>query len=158
MNGSNGRKTVYAAFAAYTVVMLYLLFFQRLSAYDPIPYDEYVRLYTNFTPLRTLERFIYLLTDYRETAPHFAKTAFVNLLGNVLLFIPRGLFLPYIWRVQRHIWAFVPTAFAAISAIEAMQLVLRLGSCDVDDVILNMTGALAGFALSKIVRIKSEEE
>ena len=40
--------------------------------------------------------------------------------------------------------------FAVLITVEALQIVTRLGSFDIDDLILNMLGALIGFALWKL--------
>ena len=56
--------------------------------------------------------------------------AFANLVYNVIAFIPFG------------------TLFSA--AIELTQLITLIGECDVDDVILNSAGVLAGWILYRI--------
>lgn len=42
---------------------------------------------------------------------------------------------------------------AMLFAVEAVQVLLRVGSFDIDDVILNIAGAFAGFAIFTIVQI-----
>lgn len=45
-------------------------------------------------------------------------------------------------------------------SIELIQLLFNLGSCDIDDLILNVLGSMLGFAFYKILRgkIKSENQ
>lgn len=155
MSSKAGKNAVYIIFVIYIAVMLYLLFFRRMPLYMAVPYDEYIQRYTNFTPFETLRRFTRLLTEY---GPYLTKIAIINLAGNVLLFIPLGIFLPVIWIKQQKIWIFLQTVVLAVSSVEALQLAARLGSCDVDDLILNLTGALIGFILWKTVRRKNKEE
>ena len=71
-------------------------------------------------------------------------------LGNLLLFIPLGLVAALAGRQVS--WRQVAIAAGALSAtIEASQLVFGLGSlASIDDVIFNITGALAGFAIYHI--------
>lgn len=149
------RKITAALFAVYTAAMLYLLFFGRLVRYDPLPYGEHIERYTNFIPLQTLERFMRLLTN-RAVSPALVRSALINLAGNVILFIPVGLFLPSVFERQKNVFVFMFTALLCFAAAEGLQLALRLGSCDVDDVILNFAGALIGFITAKVIRMKKE--
>lgn len=148
--GNVSGRTIRFLFSAYTAVMIYLLFFRRISSYNALPYGEYMQLYTNFYPFETLKRFFYLFTQYRGKVPYFVKIAFVNLAGNVVLFVPLGIFLPAIWKVQRKLPVFILSVILLISLVEIMQFMTRLGSCDIDDLILNLLGALIGFVGMRI--------
>ena len=68
-----------------------------------------------------------------------------NLAGNVLAFVPFGFLLPRAHRHFRHFLVVMLLALAMTCAIEVFQYVTLLGSCDVDDVILNMTGVFLGY-------------
>ena len=72
-----------------------------------------------------------------------------NVLGNVLWFAPLGLLLPSLsprWTARRCLMA-----GAALSVcIELTQLLLGTGFCDVDDVLFNALGALAGYGLRQL--------
>ena len=75
------------------------------------------------------------------------------LIGNVVAFVPIGLLVP-VARPQRHsVLMVVGVALAASLAIESLQLALSLAIgyayrvADVDDVILNIVGALIGYAI-----------
>jgi glycopeptide antibiotics resistance protein len=77
-----------------------------------------------------------------------------NLLGNLLLFLPMGIYLPYIFKklyIFRNYFKYI-TLF--LISIEIMQLILRRGSFDIDDFILNIIGAIIGFAIGKVKGIK----
>jgi glycopeptide antibiotics resistance protein len=69
---------------------------------------------------------------------------YVNIIGNVLAFVPLGVLLPGILR--RHSWLVVASIAALVSAaIEVLQWTLGLRVADIDDVLLNTLGALAGY-------------
>jgi glycopeptide antibiotics resistance protein len=69
-------------------------------------------------------------------------TAF-NALGNVLLFVPLGAAL--VWRFELRTLHVVVIALVGSIAIEGFQAVAALGrSVDIDDVLLNVCGALVG--------------
>lgn len=126
-------------FLIYSIIMLWLLFGQRVGT--PLAYSG-----VNLAPFSTIGQYVRLLrTD-------FARTAYVNLVGNTVLFVPLGIFLPWIWRRLRGFFKTLGIVLAAIIAVEALQYLTGLGTCDVDDVILNISGAAIGYGLYKIVR------
>lgn len=64
-----------------------------------------------------------------------------NIGGNILVFAPLGIFIPFL----RKKLAFLTTFFAALfisGSIELAQYKTGLGSCDIDDLILNVLGAM----------------
>lgn len=71
--------------------------------------------------------------------------AFVyNLLGNVVWFVPLGLLLP-LCRPGTRLSRTVLTGAAVSLSIELLQLLLRTGITDVDDLIFNALGAALGW-------------
>ena len=74
---------------------------------------------------------------------------FTNLFGNVIIFIPFGFFLPMgSW--QR---SFIVTAyysFVLSLCVEVFQLITKVGSFDVDDLLLNTIGGICGYILFAI--------
>ena len=65
----------------------------------------------------------------------------------LLLFIPFGLFLPHLFQSQRRFGRFLLTSLVLLCCVECAQVLLLLGSCDIDDVILNLLGNVTGFVL-----------
>jgi glycopeptide antibiotics resistance protein len=80
-----------------------------------------------------------------------ARTAFRNIGGNVLLFVPFGVLLPLLFERLRRPWPLAWRAAVIAGAIEVGQLVTRVRATDVDDVILNTVGALVGLGLFWVV-------
>jgi glycopeptide antibiotics resistance protein len=77
----------------------------------------------------------------------YSKVAIRNLLGNILLFLPFGLLLPAIKTgVDSYKKMFIFSVLFSLF-FEATQLLLRIGSFDVDDLILNTLGAMLGYFL-----------
>lgn len=73
-----------------------------------------------------------------------------QLVGNVVLFVPLGILLPVFGRPFRRFAATAAAALAVSVGIELVQLAMLLTSVarrsvDVDDVILNVTGACLGY-------------
>ena len=141
-------RIVYALFAAYCALMLWLLF-DRPGYIDGIPYWDQLLPNLNLTPFRTLRLFFGLLHDHR---PYLVRTALINLLGNVVMFVPLGLFLPLIFTRLRKLWRTLFTVTLLIAVVEIAQLFTLLGSCDVDDLILNLLGAALGYGIYKRIK------
>ncbi len=72
-----------------------------------------------------------------------------NILGNIMLFFPLGVFLPVLSKKYYSLKKVTIFAMLCSSSIEISQLVSRLYEIyrvvDIDDVILNTTGAVLGF-------------
>lgn len=72
---------------------------------------------------------------------------------NVLLFIPFGLLMPLTSKkLSKYKWVFVSTLIISV-CIEVCQYIFRCGKTEVDDVILNVAGASAGFLFYKIMKM-----
>jgi glycopeptide antibiotics resistance protein len=68
----------------------------------------------------------------------------INLIGNIILLVPVGFLIPLVF--QNISWkASLALAVATSLAIEMMQVALRVGIFDVDDVILNAFGVMLGY-------------
>lgn len=94
----------------------------------------------NTVPFRTINM-------YYKGYQHQNEHATYNLLGNLLGFIPFGFLLPVAIPWFRRL---VPMllAIAVVSlGFETTQLVTGLGIFDVDDLLLNSAGALAGYII-----------
>lgn len=145
---SRQRMTLYLLFGFYIAVMLYLLFFQRIAVYNNTVgnYFDMIRSKINMIPFKTI-------IDYSSKiypGSGFSDFAFKNLGGNIVLFIPMGIFLPTIWRKMRKLSRFIIAVCLIISAVELIQLFTLLGSCDIDDLIFNAIGASIGFGIWKL--------
>lgn len=71
--------------------------------------------------------------------------SFGNLFGNILVFIPFGFLLPMVHPICRHFIALLANTFVFVFGIEMFQLLSAFGTFDVDDILLNCTGAVLGY-------------
>ena len=81
-----------------------------------------------------------------------ARTASTDMLNhmllNVAMFIPMGILFPMVCPETLSRWRYIAgIGFMSSVAIESTQLVLRLGQCDIDDIIANTLGAVCGYML-----------
>ena len=70
-----------------------------------------------------------------------------QILANVIMFLPVGVLVGWIWR-WRGLWV----AAGLSAAIEILQLITARGLCEFDDVIHNMVGAAIGVGIVMIGR------
>jgi len=93
----------------------------------------------NFTPFKEISRGIDSLSIFNP----FSST---NLIGNVLAFIPLGVFIPKLLRSGEALFIKVFLFSLTLSlCFEVTQLLLFMGTFDVDDLILNTLGGIAGY-------------
>ena len=121
-------------FVVYCGLMLVLLFHR--AGYD--------QLRSNLIPFHTIALYWKLLSR-----PVFRQSAIINLVGNVVMFIPLGFLLPKVFSKQNRFYKVLLTTTAAITLVELVQYVTLLGSCDIDDLILNVIGAAIGYGIYK---------
>lgn len=131
-------------FLLYCALMLWLLFGQRLrlGMQDSALIQQGLNI--NLIPLHTLRQYWGLLLSDNA---YYVRHAIVNLAGNVVMFVPLGLLLPWIWPALRKLWKVMLCALAAMILVELSQYLTALGSCDVDDLILNLLGVAFGYCL-----------
>jgi glycopeptide antibiotics resistance protein len=75
----------------------------------------------------------------------------LQVVGNAVMLLPLGIYIPLLFRrADKFFKVFFICLLVSIS-IELMQLITSYRSTDIDDVILNTTGAVAGFIFYRIV-------
>ena len=144
----NNRKLNTALFMAYCALMLWLLF-DRPGYVPDVPYWEQVAQQLNLIPFRTLRLFGALLDS---TRPEYVRAAIINLGGNIIMFIPLGFLLPRVFCSLQHLWTVLLSTAVIITVVEIIQLFTLVGSCDIDDLILNILGAALGYWLHKLTK------
>lgn len=75
------------------------------------------------------------------------ETKYKNLGGNIIGFVPLGILFPLLFSGLRKVWKTVPAVFMISLLFETTQLYTGLGVFDVDDLLLNTIGGLAGYLL-----------
>lgn len=93
----------------------------------------------NLIPFRTITTYLINFHQYGFS------TWFNNLFGNVLIFMPFGFLIPLIFhKINSYRRIFLCSVLASMG-IEGLQFFLRVGSLDVDDIILNSVGGMLGY-------------
>lgn len=99
----------------------------------------------NFIPFKTIKMYIryYDMPGIRS---------FSNLFGNIFIFVPMGILLPFVHRTSKNVWVMLLNALLLIVGIEVFQLFSNFGAFDVDDIILNVLGVLIGRWIYHLIR------
>lgn len=133
-------------FVLYMVFTLYIMFFSesldRTNVGDSYRY--------NLTLFKEISRFWNMRYTYGW------HVTIVNLLGNVVCFIPFGFLLPTLSK-KKLFKNFLSVTFMAMLfsiGIETAQLLMKVGAFDVDDIFLNTLGGFMGYILMKLTKIR----
>lgn len=126
----------------YLLVLIYLLFFAF--------FREGTTTRVNFIPFDSMVPLTVYTFKTGEDWWHW----FVNVPGNVLAFVP--LSLPLHFFIRQHLTKifFACLIFSVPCVLEILQYLFQTGSCDVDDVLLNVLGIYLGFWLLKGKKIR----
>ncbi len=108
--------------------------------------DLYMKYSFNIVPFRTINLFI---SGYAKGIVNF-RSFNINILGNLTAFMPYAIFLPLIFKKMNKFKNFIITITLTVIVIEILQFVTMSGSCDIDDLILNVFGASVVYFVAKI--------
>lgn len=98
--------------------------------------------YVNIVPFKTISGFFRGCT---------ADEFWINIISNVVIFIPWGFLLPTLWGRFRKWQALIPMCLGITVFVEIYQLFIWRNT-DIDDIILNFLGGIIGAALFFILR------
>lgn len=135
-------------FWVYIGALVYFLFFAEMLGRAGQPRGYHY----NLIPFKEIRRFLV----YRELLGPTA--VFLNLAGNILIFMPFGFLLPIMSRKLRGFFRVTILGFELSLTVEIVQLISQTGSCDVDDIILNTVGAAAGFLVYAVIQHRRDVE
>ncbi len=72
---------------------------------------------------------------------------------NIILFIPLGFLLPFLWKKLNHITSCSLSGLLISLAIELSQLVTKRGFFQIDDMLTNTVGCVIGFGIGTICQV-----
>lgn len=129
-------------FVLYIVFIIYFLIFSDWYGRT----GEMQEYRYNLVLFREIRRF----WNYRDQVGLFAM--FTNLFGNVIIFMPFGFFMPMASK-YRSCFSAVFYSFGLSLCVETFQLLTRVGSFDVDDLLLNTVGGLVGYVIFAVCAV-----
>jgi glycopeptide antibiotics resistance protein len=127
----------------YFGLLFYIFFLARRRRGPTLPWRD---RYLNVVPLKNkLDFFLY----HSNVSVPERQQFYIDLVGNIMLFIPFAFFLCLIFRLNGLRNCVLICMITSIS-IELIQFLLSIGVADIDDVILNTTGAAIGVLIFKL--------
>ena len=125
--------TLYKELLMLSFIIYILCLFQVVTFQDDVTWSS-----NNFVPFREIFRY------------NFGSRLFLkNVLGNVILFLPFGLFASYYLDIKKPYLTFILTLIASVS-IEVVQMVIGR-VFDIDDIILNVIGGTIVFYIYSLI-------
>ena len=130
-------------FILYIGIMVWLLFVRSQVWTAGLSYQQMLQENINLKPLFTIRNYINVILHYPDS--YYYEHCIINLIGNILLFIPAGFLPPRLIPSLKKFFCFLPTVLICLLFVELLQLFALVGSFDVDDIILNLFGILIGY-------------
>ncbi len=124
------KKILELVLFGYTLLLSYWMLF----GFHRMPSSEY---HYNLVPFQTLQSFM-------DIGQFNVRSWLINVIGNIAVFVPFGLFVPWVRGRNSWIGSFV-WFLAGLLILELLQLLTRRGSFDVDDLLLNSIGFACGY-------------
>ena len=131
------KITFLIMFIVYSIFTVSLLFSNHYFG------REDIKTGINLIPFKTI--FLFLNSANEHTLP--TSAIITNLLGNLIAFTPLSFYLPLFFEKNRKFWFHILVVTIIIAIIEILQLILKCGSCDIDDIILNMLGIMLSYPI-----------
>ena len=110
--------------------------------------DNYLHNSLNVIPFKTILGNIFPLSNI------LSRVVIVNILGNLIACMPFGFFLPLLFKRQNNLRTFIITMVIIVLIIELLQFITLSGSCDIDDLILNVLGAVMMFEILNAKKVR----
>lgn len=144
------KISAWSVFVLYCAILFYILILDKaVSGYHPNLRN--ILAHINLIPLRTIITYIIRLADDSINL----DTVIKNLIGNLFLFVPMGAFLPFAFDKMKKLWRVALVLLVVILSVEFVQIVLLIGSFDVDDLLLNMLGGMLGYLIFLLPPIRN---
>ena len=140
-NKKDNKLAMWVCFLAYLLLLVYAVFFS--SAYGREEHADYR----------------YNLTLFQEIGRYYGvgirtgswRLFWWNVVGNVCVFVPFGTFVPALFTKCQKFFSVLLLTLELSFVVELIQLVTKIGSFDVDDILLNTIGGVIGYFLYKIL-------
>ena len=148
----NFREVMSLMFKFYILMVIIVTFF-------PLVIGGYIgKPSMNIVPVFNTIKDIYEVPIEMES--YMVRFWIKNILGNILLLLPLGIFIPMFFKRLRSFKSTVITCALVSLSIEVVQYISmyfgNFRSCDIDDIILNTLGGMIGFIIYKVIDKKAD--
>ena len=140
-------------FTLYIILLVTLTLFDSMWGRNGLSFinwfsDEFVYFLKhsiNLIPFKTIIEFV-----KEFNSMYSSRTILLNLFGNFIALMPMAFFLPLLFKKQNKFKNFLITNILIVFGIEIIQLLTASGRFDIDDIILNVSGATLMYFILKI--------
>lgn len=155
MNKRERIETVflYGVFTCYILLLIKILFLSRVSLLELFHSQRTIGRSINLIPFHSIMEYI------SGGSENLKRFAFGNVVGNVVIFIPFGIYFP-LFKNDKRVMNNLLFIFLVSLLVEIIQGLFGIGASDIDDVILNCLGGwigILGYKLS-ILLLRDEKK
>ncbi len=145
----NSKRLIMFSRLLFIIYMFFALYFLLFAEGFGRMYqrDEYSY---NLELFKEIKRFI----NWSSVSDYGFKAMLLNIFGNILCFVPFGFFIPMVFKRLKNGIIITILTFLFSLTVEVIQLVFKIGSFDVDDILLNTLGGIVGclgYFVSRII-------
>lgn len=141
-------------FIIYTITVITLTLFDEIFGRNGMVIvnwnkellDNYMKTSFNIIPFDTIRLFTNGYLNDLVTLKDFS----INIFGNLFVLMPYGMFIPLMFNKINKYYKFLILMVVLVIGIELLQFITLSGSCDIDDLILNVMGASIIYFICKI--------
>ncbi|MFV0241187.1 MAG: VanZ family protein [Lacrimispora sphenoides] len=139
MNKRERIETVflYGDFICYILLLIKILFLSRVSLLELFHSQRTISRSINLIPFHSIMEYI------SGGSENLKRFAFGNVVGNVAIFVPFGIYLP-LFKNDKRVMTNLLFIFLVSLLVEIVQGLFGIGASDIDDVILNCLGGWIG--------------
>ncbi len=142
-------KLLITSFVIYFLIMCKILFLKFYNLFEmlinPFRYGISFNIHFNFIPFKSIYHYCFS-GDFTNI-----YIVLLNVLGNIIIFIPFGIYLLIYKSNLLNIKNSLKTVVLTSLCIEIIQWVFNVGVPDIDDIILNTIGGLIGICIYKML-------
>ena len=140
-------------FALYIILLVTLTLFDSMWGRNGLSFinwfsDEFIYFLKHSINLIPFKTIIEFAKEFNSM--YSSRTILLNLFGNFIALMPMAFFLPLLFKKQNKFKNFLITNILIVFGIEIIQLLTASGRFDIDDIILNVSGATLMYFILKI--------
>ena len=140
LDKENRKKYIKYYFISYLLILINFCFSNARYAFGN--YDLILNDYYNIIPFSSIKELL--------TSEYGLGYGLYNILGNFLMLTPLAILLPLLFKKYKKNIRFIFTILLVSILIEVLQLLIGKGCFDIDDIILNTSGAIIVYFIFKI--------
>lgn len=133
------KKCTFILLIFYLLALTWVVIFKLQFSFEALPHMRNINL-----------------IPFGESVIANGKTDLDEIILNVLVFVPFGLFLHILWKQKPWFQQFMPILCASL-LFEAIQFLFAVGGSDITDLITNSCGGIAGILIAAFLSKVSEK-